>query len=178
MPKRIVFFNCFHNGDIHVSRGFVRQIMNKIKQLEPDTTFGYTHKMSAELLSDIPDLTFDRGALGSVGSEHANLVKSGDTTFINTWYGQQQHKYMNRHGISIDTVYAALNDSCKDLYGFSLEDISTDLSTFFPTIDYTRISISRVQSWLSQHPQKKILVENGQARIIYTVNEYLKTLKG
>lgn len=163
MPKRIVFFNCFHNGDIHVSRGFVRQIMNKIKQLEPDTTFGYTHKMSAELLSDIPDLTFDRGALGSVGSEHANLIKSGDTTFINTWYGQQQHKYMNRYGISIDTVYAALNDSCKDLYGFSLEDISTDLSTFFPTIDYTRINISRVQNWLSQHPQKKILVENGLA---------------
>jgi hypothetical protein len=163
MPKRIVFFNCFHNGDIHASRGFLRPIMNKIKQLEPDTLFSYSHKMAAELLSDIPELTFDRGVLGSVGNEHANLVKSGDTTFINTWYGQQHHKYMDRHGISIDTVYAALDDSCKDLYGFSLSDISTDPSVFFPTIDYARINTARVKNWLSIHPGKKILIENGQA---------------
>lgn len=170
MPKRIVFFNCFHNGDIHASRGFVRQIMNKIKQIEPSTLFSYTHKMAPELLCDIPGLTYDQGALGGVGSEHANLVKSGDTTYINTWYGQQNHKYMNRHGISIDTIYAALDDSCKDLYGFALSDISTDPSVFYPTVDYTRIHTARVEQWLALHPGKKILIENGRALSDQAIN--------
>lgn len=160
---KVVFFNCFHNGDIHASRGFVRQIMNKIKQLEPSTLFSYTHKMAPELLCDIPDLTYDYSALSKIGNEHANLIRSGDTVFINTWYGQQRYKYMDRHGISIDTIYAALDDSCKSLYGFSLLDISTDPSVFFPTIDYTRIHTAEVQNWLNLHPGKKILVENGRA---------------
>ena len=163
MLKRIVFFNCFHNGDVHASRGLVRQIMMKIKQINPTMQFAYSHKMAGELLSDIPDLTFDRGALNSVGNEHNNLVTVGDTIFINTWYGQQHHKYMNRHGISFDTIYAALDDSCKDLFGFNLTDISKDPSTFFPIVDYAKINIETVQNWLGLHSDKKILIENGPA---------------
>lgn len=163
MPKRVVFFNHFHNGDIHVSRGFVRQIMNKVHQLEPSTQFVYTHKMSPDLLSDIPNLMYDRSALNNVGSEHNNLVVNGDNIYINTWYGQQHFKYMNRHGVTIDTIYDALDDSCKSLWGFSLSDISADPSVFFPIIDYTRIQTSKVQNWLNVHLGQKILIENGPA---------------
>lgn len=163
MPKRIVFFNYFHNGDIHLSRGFVRQIMTKIHSIDPTVEFAYGHKMAADLLVDIPNLKYDSGALGIINNEHVNLHKSGDTTYINTWYGQQHFKYMNRYAVSIDTLYAALDDSCKATYGFSLSDISTDLSTFFPVIDYSKFNIAPVQSWLSNHPGKKILVENGPA---------------
>jgi hypothetical protein len=170
MSKRIVFFNYFHNGDLHISRGFVRQIMNKIKQLEPDTTFAYAHKMAPELLCDIPDLEYDRNALNSINNEHSNLLKVGDTTIINTWYGQQQYKYMNRHGISIDTIYAALDDTCQDLYNFRLSDISEDVSVFFPSIDYAKLDLTNVRNWLNTHPNEKILIENGNALSDQAIN--------
>lgn len=163
MPKRVVFFNHFHNGDIHASRGIIRQIMTKVKQIDPSIQFTYSHKMAADLLIDIPDLTFDQSALANANSEHIGTLIIGDTLYINTWYGQQHFKYMNRHAISFDTLYAAFNDTCRDTWGFSLEDISNDPSTFFPTIDYSKFQIMNAKNWLINHPSKKIFVSNGQA---------------
>lgn len=161
MTKRIVFFNYFHNGDIHVSRGFVKQIVSKVKQMEPDTQFAYAHKGSPDLLADIPHLGFDGNGLSIINNEHSNLHNANDTIYINTWYGQQNFKYMNRHGVSMDTLYAAMNDSCKDIWGFSLNDISEDPAVFYPTIDYDHYHVQYARNWINQHPEKKIFVSNG-----------------
>lgn len=163
MTKRVVFFNYFHNGDIHVSRGLIRQIINKVKQIDPNIEFAYSHKMAVDLLFDISDLKFDSNGLSVVNNEHTGVLTVGDTTYINTWYGQQQFKYMNRHQISFDTLYAALNDSCKAVWGFSLDEISTDPTTFFPIIEYNKFHIRDAQNWLNNHTGSKIFVSNGMA---------------
>lgn len=160
---KVVFFNHYHNGDIHVSRGIVRKIMEKVHQIDPTVSFEYTHRNPSNLLADIPGLTYSRNALDLVRSDHDNLVRVGDAVYINTWYAQQQFKYMNRHGISIDALYAGLEDSCKNLWGFSFSDITTNASAFFPVIDYSKYEISEAQKWLSANSQPKILVENCQA---------------
>ncbi|HUC95610.1 MAG TPA: hypothetical protein VMR76_01455 [Candidatus Saccharimonadia bacterium] len=161
--SRIVFFNCFHNGDIHVSRGLVRQVINKVKQIDPGTTFSYSHRNPANLLADIPDLQFDPHAIGAVRNEHENLQRHGDIIFFNTWYAQQHHKYMNRYGITFDSLYAAFDDTCKNLWGFSLDSISPDPSIFFPIIDYSKFEIDHATHWLQTNINKKILIENGEA---------------
>jgi hypothetical protein len=163
MHRHIVFFNHFHNGDIHASRGLIRQIMNKVHQQDPGVSFYCTHKNSPNLLADIPSLTFDANLLVNLKTAHENLTVSGSAIYINTWYAQQNYKYMNRYGISMDTLYAALNDSCQAIWGFSLSDISQDPTVFFPTIDYSKFHISEAQSWLYSHPTTKIFVENGNA---------------
>lgn len=160
MYKKVVFFNYYHNGDIHLSRGFIKKIIEKVKQISPDTTFYYAHKNSPDLLADI-EIAFDPTGLSIIGNDHANLVVRGDTIYINTWYAQQHFKYMNVYGISMDTLYMALNDSCKAIWGFSLEDISKDPSVFFPSIDYTKYQITEAHKWLNNHPEKKIFVSNG-----------------
>src|ERR1700677_2769215 len=160
---KIVFFNFFHNGDVHVSRGLVRQIMAKVNQIDPSISFVYAHRNPANLLLDISGLTFQPNLLNHIVSEHSNLTRYGDIVFFNTWYAQQHHKYMNRYGISFDTIYAAFNDSCKNLWNFSLSDISEDPSIFFPTIDYSKFEIGIASEWLKNNPGRKILVENGLA---------------
>ncbi len=173
--KRIVFFNYYHNGDIHVSRGFVRRIIEKVHQLDPSVAFFYTHKNSPELLKDIPGLQFDPQAIYQIGNDHANLINTGETVYINTWYAQQHFRYMNRYGITIDSLYAALDDTCKNLWGFSLSDISTNPQLFFPVIDYSAFNIQRAQDWLYSHPEKKIFVENAHAYSDQSVNFDLTT---
>lgn len=161
MPKRVVFFNHFHNGDIHVSRGLVRKVIEKIRQTEPNTQFAYSHKNNPSLLADIDGLTFDGHAIRLVNSEHIGVQLSGNTIYFNTWYAQQKFQYMNRWGLTFDALYNAFDDNCKSIFGFSLDSISTNVSDFFPVIDYNKFSIAHTQNWLSQHPEKKVFISNG-----------------
>lgn len=160
---KVVFFNFYHNGDVHVSRGIVRKIVEKVHQIDPTITFEYSHRNPPNLITDIPGLSYNRHAIDSLRSDHDNLIRIDDTVFINTWYAQQHFKYMNRYGITIDSLYAALDDSCKSLWNFSLSDISTDISSFFPSIEYSKYEIGESQKWLGAHPETKILVENCEA---------------
>jgi hypothetical protein len=167
---KIVFFNSYHNGDIHVSREIVNKIVQRVHQQDPGTSFVYSHRNCYNLLADIDNLSFDPHVLNRKGSDHDNLLHFGDMVLINTWYAQQNYKYMNRYGMTMDCLYLALDDSCKSLWGFSLSDISTDMSTFFPSIDYTKFEIASSKVWLSNHPEKKIFVANGHALSGQAVN--------
>jgi hypothetical protein len=163
MPKKIVFFNYYHNGDIHASRGFIHHIIRKVNRIDPNIQFSYGHKNAIDILADVPNLSFDHQALSVVGNDHSNLVTVGDTTYINTWYAQQNFKYMNHWGVTLDTLYAAFNDTCKSLWGFDLSNISDDPLVFFPFIDYEKFYINEAKNWLAAHPEKKIFISNGEA---------------
>lgn len=162
--KKVVFFNYYHNGDIHVSRGFVRHIIDKVKQIDSSIEFFYAHRNAVDLINDIPDLKYDSSALSVIRDDHANPLVQGDNIYINTWYAQQHFRYMNRYGITMDSLYSALDDSCKSVWGFSLKDISDDPSIFYPTIDYSKYQIGTAKLWLDKHPEKKIFVANGHAQ--------------
>ncbi len=166
---KVVFFNHYHNGDIHVSRGIIRKIMEKVLHQQPDTTFFYSHRNSPELLLDIPNLIFDPLLINNI-NQYDNLVKIQDTVYINTWYAQQHNKYLNQYGITFDSLYAALDDTCKKLWNFSLIDISTNISDFFPSIDYSRFKIDTAKIWLNNNLKKKILVENCFAKSYQSIN--------
>src|ERR1700685_4496968 len=99
--SNICFFNHLHRGDLHVSRGIIKRIMEQVKKISPETTFAYQHNNPSNLLDDIPKLAY---AGSPIIDQHANLVKIGDTLYINTWYAQQQHKYMSKFGITLDCL--------------------------------------------------------------------------
>jgi hypothetical protein len=159
---KVTFFNHFHNGDLHISREFVRKIINKVLSIDNTVCFSYAHSNDPCLLSDIPNLGYVN--LKNIRlDQFENLRQVGDTVYINTWYAQQRHKYMNDHGMTLDCLYEAFNDTCKSLWKFSLEDISTDPSSFIPTIDYSKFQINKAQQWLNNNTQKKIFISNGLA---------------
>jgi hypothetical protein len=134
--------------------------MEQVKKISPETTFAYQHNNPSNLLDDIPKLAYTGSP---IIDQHANLVKIDDALYINTWYGQQQHKYMNKYGLSFDCLYAALNDTCQQVWEFALSSISDDIRDFFPTIDYKKFEIEKAKAWLVEHPGKKVLIENGPA---------------
>lgn len=156
----VVFYNHFHNGDVHASRGFVRQIMNKVSGMN----FIYSHRNSSNLLADIPNLKHDPFPLTVLTNNHAGAFQNGNDIFINTWYGQQNFRFMNRYGITIDSLYAAFDEACRNLWNFSLSDISDDPRVFFPTIDYSKHDILNAKNWLYGHPGKKVYVETAWAQ--------------
>ena len=156
---KIVFFNHYHNGDIHVSRGFVRKLMEYF----PDNSFFYSHKNSQNLLSDIPNLILDPNAINKV-KDFNNLIRVNDTVYVNTWYGQLNRKYLNSYGITFDSLYVAFDNSCRSLFNKSLNNISQNPIDFFPIIDYNKFQIESARKWLEGHPEPKILVETGYSQ--------------
>lgn len=158
--KNIIFFNHFHNGDVHVSRGFIRKIIDKVKTIDPSTHFSYAHKNDYSLLLDIDNLSFNN-INGLVSNEHVPLVRKGNTILINTWYAQDHHKYMNQHDITFDCLYSIFDQHCKDIWNFSLEEISKDPADFFPWIDFNHFNTYNTVDWLQRHKNKKVFVSNG-----------------
>jgi hypothetical protein len=156
--KRVIFYNHFNNGDIHVSREFVRGIMSKITT--PTQQFFYSHKHDPKLIVDIPDVSADRSFLPLVGVVPKTSM-IGDMLFINTWYAAENHRYMNRFGISFDCLYFLFDDICKEKFNFSLSDVSADPRVFFPSINYVEYHIKLASAWMQAHPGRKVFISNG-----------------
>lgn len=165
----IIFFNHYHNGDIHASRGIIKQIINTVTKKNINTSFSYSHRNPSNLLIDIDNLNYDPQAINNV-KDYDNLLNINNIIYINTWYGQKKHFYLNKYGITFDSLYAALNDTCKELWKFSLEEISFNINDFFPIIDYSKFSIDNIKSWLNKNTNKKILIENGLAKSHQAIN--------
>jgi hypothetical protein len=160
---KITFFNHYHNGDIHLSRGIIRKIINKVHEYDSSVKFSYSHPNKSNLLFDISELDYDFLSLSKLDSQNS-IIKLDDTIYINTWYDQQNQKYSKKYGIlTIDALYGALSDSCEQIWDFKLDDTSSDLKDFFPIIDYSKFDIEIVQFWLHNHKNKKILIENGHS---------------
>lgn len=152
--KKIIFYNHFHNGDLHVSRSFVRAIINKLKP--QGIEFCYVHRNATNLLSDIPELKIEND-IKSLPPEKT-FFSIGETTYLNTWYNSGQSKYMSRHGITFDSLYDLFDDFTTQVLSCSLSDLNSDPKYFFPEIDFSFYS-SDVND--SKFERKKILISNG-----------------
>ena len=85
---RIIFFNQYHNGDCFVGKGWVRNIINQI----PNVDFFYAHGKHPDLLKDLGCTYMPIHQLKEVGiKDNIRIAQStvGDI-YINTWCGAFQ----------------------------------------------------------------------------------------
>lgn len=163
--KKIVFYNHFNNGDIHISRSFVRFLIDKVKPNMPDVDFVYAHKNDAGLLSDISGLSYDRSCLDHVTSHYNGVEEHHGNVYINTWYGSERQRHMNKYGVTFDCLYSVMDSAARKVFNFSLDD--QEPTQFFPNIDYVKFHISHAEKFvtdLHKFSNKMILVANGPAK--------------
>lgn len=151
-----IFYNHFHNGDIHVSRSFIRKIL---PFLNGDKYFA--HRNDSCLLNDIENLKYDSACLNMIDIHHLILQKD-DSKYINTWYAANSYKYFNKHGITFDCLYALYDDVCKELLNCSLSEICEDPYELFPEIYYSKFYIENINKWIA-NDRKKIFISNGNS---------------
>lgn len=151
---KIIFFNHFHNGDVHLSRGFIQQIMEKF----PDHSYAYAHKNQPNLVpeckvADMPNC-----------DAYTSIHRQDGAIYLNTWYGQQHSGYISQHGITFDCLYAIFDAHCRTVFNQSLAEIQPDLTLLFPHLKIERYHTEKMKDWLScQWQHKTIMFENGQA---------------
>lgn len=158
--KNIIFFNHFHNGDVFLSRTFIKKLIDHIKKNNPEIKFFYAHKNNPLITLDITQLNINPNLFINIRNEHLGDFRLGNDLFINTWYASDKRFYMNQYGISFDCLYALFEAVCKRQLQFSLSDISIDPKDFFPEINYAFYNILNVANWVNNNKTKKIFISN------------------
>jgi hypothetical protein len=120
--QNIVFYNICNNGDIFVSRSFVKDIISKL----PNNEYYYAHKNKKYLLKDLNLKEIEL-------IEH--LKVSSIPKLIDTWYASNNKKYYD--GCTIQTLYSLFKDVYNDL-SINIEDILS----YLPEIDYLKYGLS------------------------------------
>jgi hypothetical protein len=161
--KKVVFYNHFNNGDIHISRTFISELC---RILGDKVEFVYSHKNDPGLLSDIKKLKYDPNLLKNLTNQSLYSV-SNTTLNVGTWYGINGYKYSNKaNGFNFDCLYFMF----QEIYGLldlKLENISSDPFHFFPSINYKNLHpdhIKNVDSYFLKNPQPTVLICNNHAK--------------
>ena len=96
----IYFYNTFHNGDVHYSRTFVRDIMKKLG----DNEYCYLHNNNPYIIKDI-NIKQDRAfnsfdnwrLISNYPINYVSRIIRNKDLYINTWVGQE--KWITKKGI-------------------------------------------------------------------------------
>lgn len=118
----IYFYNNFHNGDIHYSRTFVKDIMSKLG----DNDYCYLHNCDPSILKDIKKLKHDNSfisfdnwnLISDYPIKHNSQIIRTNDLFINTWVGQKDMSYIHTDkdiSCSLYTHYNLYKDIYKEL---------------------------------------------------------------
>jgi len=148
--KKIHFFNGFHCGDVHVSREFVRWIVENV----PAEEYVYSHIHDSKLISDIDGLKHESILPYPKKSEWR---LKDNALYINTWY---------RTVPSIHDKYDCTLQCLFQMFKESLEwldiKVPDDILLFVPRIDYYKYELSHVRPIMSKFTRfRKVFISNG-----------------
>lgn len=152
--RKIVFFNLWHNGDLHISRSLVRFIVDWAKT--NNIQCEYVHNCYENVLIDIDVRKAD--SRYSLRQQTQTHVKD-HILFFNTWYSGDPGIF-NQWGVSFDCLYWSFSKVAKEFLNLELP---TDYWALFPEIDYTKYHVKNASDFCTLHSAKrKILISNGR----------------
>lgn len=154
--KIINFFNCAHNGDLHISREYAKDLINI---LNPDKIY-YHHFNNSSLMKDL-------------NSEFVQFVRHPNNIFIpffndniginiDTWIGQNR-EILNRYsGCNFPSLYNVMSHIYESL---NIKHLMKDIEYYIPSINYEEYEIEKAKNYFENNKDKKfILVCNNDVR--------------
>ena len=158
---KIKFYNNWHNGDIHNSRSFLREIVKSL----PNHEFSYLHFNSKRLLRDIPQIKYedirdydflntkDRFKISQPLGDGTNspILIDEDCCFINTWVGSnpQSDNIFKRHITAYKRIFKIL--------GLKFDENKN----WCPEIDFSFYKTKKIEEFINKKNKFRILVCNG-----------------
>jgi hypothetical protein len=157
--KKIIFYNHFHNGDIHVSRTFINDIVNKSGLI-----CEYHHNCNHEHLSDIK-ITQKAMTLQEHSYPNNQIIfEQNDIIYINTWYNPSFAGYQ-KYGCSLPALY----ENFKTVYQH-LNIVLENIQFYIPKINFLNFDIAGVNKFMYTNKQKKVYISNGPVQSGQSVN--------
>lgn len=151
IKKDMYFYNLFHNGDIHFSRNFIKDIIKKTKCND----YYFIHSNKKGILKDIDINEIIDNNIQSDDFYYNELVNvKNNNYYVNTWIGQKNYTL---NGINIHTFY----EMYKDIYSILNIELE-NVDYYLPTIDFNKIDKKNIDVFLKKHKKKKVLLCNNK----------------
>lgn len=149
-----VYFYChFGNGDIFISREFVKDILSQIKY---ERAY-YSHGKNKRILADIPELQF-----APIINEHIPSIRSrlvnGDL-FVNCWLGVDSSYVTPANSCNIINSKRMYNDIFSK-HGLNIH-LNKSLEDYIPRIDFSYYQLDGVNEFIKSNTKKLVLWDNG-----------------
>lgn len=163
MVDKIILYNHFHNGDIILSREFIKFIVSNVK-----LPIEYAHENSNRLLLDIPINILNINSF-NIPREPLSFIKD-NILYINTWIGANNRSYLNsilnpNKGIDIDLSYALFADIIKVINNELKINLCLPAKVdLLPNPDYTKYHINLINQFMSKNKQTKVFIANGNCK--------------
>ena len=151
MTNRLIFYNHYGNGDLFISREFVREMM----QIIPAREYYYSHGKNTRMFADFPELKFTPITDNHIMRKHG--YRLDDDIYINTWLGVDSNYVTPANSCSIDNSFRMYNDILRDL-GFPL--LSQPLEAYIPRIDYGFFDTAPVDKFVEDNKKYMVFLTN------------------
>lgn len=152
---RLIFYNLWHNGDIHFTRPFIRDIIKKTNFTE----YQYLHWNSPKLLADIPGLIY--GKPNQYCSPSNIVLKiNNDEIYVNVHIGCYDFLFTD----DVDTEGRSVVYTYHKLFTYIYQQLGIIIGEekdYIPTIDYEVYNLENINTFLSNNNHQKVLVNNG-----------------
>jgi len=149
----VIFYNIFHKGDIHNSRGVITHIM---KTLGESNNYFYNHINGPKLLADINQISYINHPIAS----NELVFKTNDDVFINTHIGSKDEIGNPFCGFGCNTLgnINLLNCIYRKL---QINVIENDEWNLVPEINYNYFLNENIKLFFNSNKNKNILICNG-----------------
>lgn len=149
--KRLIFYNNWHNGDLHNSREFVKDIINKTRFDE----YYYIHNRPPKILKDIPKIIYHFP--NELCDNNKIIFTIENDTYINTWLGASGTINTGNVPPSLELFYIYF----KFIYNKLSIEIEKEENYYIPQIDYNQYDIKNIKNYLKEN-KKRVLISNGK----------------
>jgi hypothetical protein len=161
---KIQFFQHCHNGDLFVSREFVKQVTAEL----PEFYFEYYHKNHPKTLLD---LNISQQVLTNQFNSKDKFLEMPNALAINTWVGAYDQKinqtppHYYSGGINLVMLYQIWGHIFEKINNIFQKNLCLkSVNDYIPEIDFQKYQITPVNKFLEECSQKKILFCNGEPR--------------
>jgi len=165
---KVIFYNHFHNGDLHYSRGFVNYSASEILKQIPNAEFEYRHAQKPDTVSDIPNVK-EISQPDNIGPpcddpSQVFIHFTGNELYINTWICVEGCRYWNGTCMRQEIIkWCDAFKSMEEHLNISMPP-PTDWITCIPKINYEKYKIDNVDAHMEATNgkyQKRFFVSNG-----------------
>jgi hypothetical protein len=152
--NKIIFYTTGHNGDIHYSREFIKDIIKKI----PNITYEYHFNSSVKLLKDISSLSVKPFDLWHIYKNHFVYDSNTNIFYINTWIGSDySDDGSGRYGCCLKSNYF-MYKKIFDILGITIENENY----YIPDVKWDCYDIFKIDEFFkSKNYKNYCLISNG-----------------
>ena len=160
--ERITLYNMFHNGDLHISREFLKML----RKAMPRYRYSYAHRCKHSVFCDMPWLAKSEEHM----DDRQNYLpyyygRDGKTLYINTWVARCRSNRYSANFAMRSAIIRVFNKFRDDILELGLPFKIGFVEDCLPRIDYSYCRYGKnVMLFVKECGDKRIiLVANGDA---------------